>query len=101
MMAMQRGKVQRVLYVVAYDIPSDRRRTKVHKTLCGFGRWTQYSLFECHLSAKELLRLREKLDGILAPKEDSVRIYPLCAACMGKVETIGSDKPREETLFLV
>jgi len=47
---MKRGKVERTLYVIAYDIPSNRRRTKVHKVLCGFGQWTQYSLFECYLT---------------------------------------------------
>ena len=41
-------------YVIAYDIPDDRRRTKVHQILMGFGKWTQYSLFECFLSKTEL-----------------------------------------------
>ena len=29
-------------YVIAYDILDDRRRTKVHQILMGFGKWTQY-----------------------------------------------------------
>jgi CRISPR-associated protein Cas2 len=98
---MQRGKPERTLYVVAYDIPSDRRRTKVHKTLCGFGKWTQYSLFECHLTDKELVALRGKLNKVLEPDEDSVRFYYLCGACVAKVETIGSQKPAEESVFIV
>jgi CRISPR-associated protein Cas2 len=89
------------LYVVAYDIPSNRRRTKVHKTLCGFGQWTQYSLFECHLTEKELIALRGRLDALLEPDEDSVRFYPLCAACTDRVDTVGSEKPREQTVFVV
>ncbi len=98
---MQRGKVERTLYVVAYDIPDDRRRTKVHKVLSGFGRWTQYSLFECHLSDKEMVALRGKLQGLLKADEDSVRFYYICAACLAKVETVGSEKPAEETVFLL
>jgi CRISPR-associated protein Cas2 len=98
---MKRGKPQRTLYVVAYDISNDRRRTKVHKTLCGFGKWTQYSLFECHLTDKELVALHGKLDKLLRPEEDSVRFYPLCAACVAKVDTIGSEKPAEEGVFIV
>jgi len=98
---MGRGKPKRALYVIAYDIPSDRRRTQVHKTLCGFGQWTQYSLFECHLTDKELLTLRDKLDKILEPEEDSLRFYPLCVACLTKVETVGSDKPKEKQVFIV
>jgi hypothetical protein len=35
-------KSQTTCYVVAYDIPDDKRRTKVHKILLGYGTWTQY-----------------------------------------------------------
>jgi len=98
---MRRGKPRRTLYVIAYDISSDRRRTKVHKVLCGFGQWTQYSLFECHLTEKEHLTLRGKLDKILEPEDDSVRFYPLCAACVEKVETVGSEAPEEKQIFII
>ena len=98
---MNRGKPETTLYVVAYDIPSDRRRTKVHKALCGFGEWTQYSLFECHLTDKQLVALRGKLDKLLKPEEDSVRFYHICAACLGKTETVGSEKPAEKRVFIV
>jgi CRISPR-associated protein Cas2 len=90
-----------MLYVIAYDIPSDKRRTKVHKALCGFGDWTQYSLFECFLDARELVKLRARLDALLNPQEDSVRIYPLCGACQGSVETIGSKPPEEKIAFIL
>ena len=98
---MKRGRPASTLYIVAYDIPSDRRRTKVHKALCGFGQWTQYSLFECHLTDKELIALRGKLDPLLEPEEDSVRFYPLCALCTSKVETIGSKKPEEQSVYIL
>lgn len=88
-------------YVVAYDIPNDKRRTKVHKTLSGFGQWTQYSLFECHLSDKQYVQLRQKLGRLLKADEDSVRFYLLCADCLGKVETVGSDKPQEPVTIIV
>jgi len=90
-----------MLYVIAYDIPSDRRRTKVHKALCGFGQWTQYSLFECHLTEKELVTLRGKLDKLLKPEEDSLRFYPLCTPCVAKVVTVGSPKPAEQDVFVI
>jgi CRISPR-associated protein Cas2 len=98
---MPRREPNRTLYVIAYDIPSDRRRRRVHKSLCGFGQWTQYSLFECHLSEKELLVLRGKLNRLLEPEEDSLRFYRLCAACVGKAETIGSQAPEERRVFIV
>jgi len=91
----------RNFYVVAYDIPSDKRRTKVHKILSGFGAWTQFSLFECWLSAKEMLLLRAKLDKVLKESEDSVRFYFMCSACLSKVETVGGAKPEEVKVYVV
>ena len=88
-------------YVIAYDISDDRRRTKVHKVLSGFGQWTQYSLFECFLTSKERILLRDKLDRVLEPEEDSVRFYPLCEGCLGKVKTVGGPKPEERIAFVV
>jgi len=87
--------------VIAYDIPNDRRRTKVHQILLGFGKWTQYSLFECFLSGKELVLLQAKLAEHLEAREDSVRFYPLCATCVQKVETIGGPPPAEELVYVV
>ena len=100
MMTEQR-KSERTLYVIAYDIPDDRRRTKVHKVLCGFGQWTQYSLFECYLTEKELVKLRGKLDKLLRGDEDSVRFYYICSSCEEKIETVGSEKPSERRVFVV
>jgi len=80
---------QTMCYIIAYDIPSDRRRTKIHKVLSGFGTWTQYSLFECFLSKKELVLLKSKLAKHVKDTEDSIRFYPLCVVCLEKVETVG------------
>ena len=92
---------QSTCYVIAYDIPDDKRRTKIHKILLGYGKWTQYSLFECFLTRKELVLLRSKLAEHLVAKEDSVRFYPLCANCVSKVETVGGPPPADAVLFLV
>lgn len=87
-------------YIVAYDMPSDKRRNKVHKILSGFGQWTQYSLFELFLTDKELVLLQNKLEKVLNAEKDSVRFYPLCAACLKSVETVGSELPKEPKIFL-
>lgn len=92
---------QTTCYIIAYDIPDDRRRTKIHKILSGFGTWTQYSLFECFLTKKELILLKSKLAKHIEDGGDSVRFYPLCAACLGKVETVGGPPPTEDTLYIV
>lgn len=89
------------LYIVAYDITSDRRRAKVHKTLSGYGSWTQYSLFECFLTEKQYLQLRRRLEGYLDAGQDSVRFYPLCQSCQKRVETVGGNPPHDPELILL
>ena len=101
MRSRARASNQSTCYVIAYDIPDDKRRTKIHKILLGYGKWTQYSLFECFLTRKELVLLRSKLAEHLVAKEDSVRFYPLCANCVSKVETVGGPPPADTVLFLV
>ena len=96
-----RGNRQSSLYVVAYDIPDDKRRTQVHKTLKGFGQWTEFSLFECFLTRKELLQMRAKLNEHLHAGKDRVRIYLICENCLPKIETIGIHKPIEDTSYIV
>jgi CRISPR-associated protein Cas2 len=98
---MSGSKRDKTFYVVAYDTPSDRRRAKIHKTLSGFGQWTQFSLFECFLTDKQYLQLRQRLDKHLKPEEDSLRFYPLCAACTGKVETVGGQQPGDPAAIIV
>ena len=88
-------------YVIAYDIPDDRRRTNIHKILLGYGKWTQYSLFECFLTRKQLILLYSRLEKHMVAMQDSVRFYPLCSNCVRKVETVGGLPPADDVLFIV
>ncbi len=92
---------ERRFYVVAYDISNDKRRTKVHKILSGFGEWTQYSLFEMFLNEKEWVLLQNKLRKVLDGQNDRVRFYPLCALCFKQVKTVGLPPPEEPTVYVV
>lgn len=97
-----RGTGETTLYVVSYDIPDDRRRTKVHAILSGFGAWTQYSLFECYLTRKEIVLLRGRLARVVALREDTIRLYALCDACRNRVEVIGQgQRPQEPTAYIL
>jgi len=70
-----------VFYIVSYDIPDDRKRTRVSKTMFDFGTRVQDSVFECIIKDDEHLeKMIEKLSKMVS-EEDSVRIYPLCAKC--------------------
>lgn len=91
-----------MLYVVSYDIPDDRRRTRVHSALTGFGTWVQYSVFECFLNRKQRIQMEARLLKEIHQREDTVRIYGLCGTCKGKVEVLGrGDAPREESVYML
>ena len=86
---------------VCYDVTDDKRRTKLFKTLEGFGQHAQFSVFECYLDEKELLRLRAKVEEVIDTKEDSVLYVYLCAACHGRVEHLGVRKAPEVDADLI
>lgn len=60
----------RRFYLVSYDIPDDRRRTRVFKLLRGWGERVQYSVFCCQLNAREKLRLADELKTRMNQNED-------------------------------
>ena len=85
-----------MLIMVSYDVSSDRRRTRLAHTLKDFGQRVQYSVFECRLEAEALENLRRKIEKLIDPLEDSVRLYQLCLECDRKVEIQGMGKVTED-----
>ncbi len=83
-------------YVIAYDIPSDKRRNRIARVLEGHGERVQYSVFECRLTGKQFAALWKELGELAEPKEDSLRAYRLCPACAGWVKTVGQAVQVEE-----
>ncbi len=75
--------------VVSYDVTDDKRRTKVMKTLAGYGQRAQFSVFECELRPVDLERLEGKLRRLIQKESDDIRIYLLCETCLGKIRTLG------------
>jgi CRISPR-associated protein Cas2 len=84
---------------ISYDISEDKRRTKIHKLLKSYGQWMQYSVFECDVTDAQYAKLRARLSQMIKPEEDSIRFYFLCACCQRKVERIGGEEVRDETIF--
>ena len=78
--------------LVTYDIENDRRRTKIHKVLEGYGISVQYSVFECFLSDEDYAGLRIRPQKLMDPKHplDSIRYYHLCRGCVEKVDVDGN-----------
>jgi CRISPR-associated protein Cas2 len=90
------------LYVVSYDVPNDRRRTRIHSALTSFGTWVQYSVFECFLNRKQRIALEARLLKEIHQREDTIRIYGLCGSCHTKVEILGlGTPPQEDKVYLL
>jgi CRISPR-associated protein Cas2 len=74
--------------VVSYDIPHDRRRTHLHRTLKNFGTRVQYSVFECVLDPKDFPRLQAAVQRVITA-DDHVRYYRLCEPCERQIMALG------------
>ena len=77
------------LYIVAYDIPSNRRRKKVSDILEGYGRRVQYSVFELVLAKSKYDEMRRRLSRYVNFEEDSLRFYPISQHTLDQVESWG------------
>lgn len=68
--------------LVSYDVQTTdaagrRRLRRVAKACQNYGTRVQWSVFECSVGDKEMLKLRASLLDIINPNADSLRIYRL------------------------
>ena len=75
--------------LISYDVVHDRRRHRLAKLLGGHGQRVQYSVFECELTSLQLTRLARDIERIINPECDSVRIYRLDDAAVGRIVIVG------------
>ena len=85
-----------MFYLVSYDIPDNRRRTKLAKALKDFGDRVHFSVFEFILEQDLLDKMIARIEEIIVEKEDSVQIYTLCGACEKSVKIISTGELTED-----
>ncbi len=94
----------RTLYLVCYDICSDKRLRKVHKTMRGYGDPVQNSVFLCELSRREKAELTDKLNEIIHHQEDQV-MYVHLGPSSGRgnwcIETLGQGMTHQSRSIVV
>ena len=94
-----------LFYLIIYDLPdskaANKRRNRLHKMLSGYGKWTQYSVFECFLTAVQFAKLQIQMEKLVKPDEDSVRVYVLDAGSVRRTITYGSEKPRQDKVIIL
>ncbi len=94
------------MYVISYDITSNKLRNKIAKTLEGYGRRVQYSVFECKITLKQYEILYKKLLELMKDvTEGNIRIYKICMNCEQNIITIGVERKEvelnKEDIFIV
>lgn len=82
--------------IVVYDVRTDtregERRLRAVAKLCeGTGTRVQYSVFELHCEAAQLIKLQRQLETTIAA-EDSIRIYRVPAGVLDRVTQLGAER---------
>jgi CRISPR-associated protein Cas2 len=79
------------LYIVTYDISSQRRWRRVFRIMEGYGEWVQLSVFQCRLSRRRRIELKLALEETINHAEDHVIILDLgpAATLRPSVESLG------------
>lgn len=95
-------RTYKIFVVISYDIPDDKRRTRVCKLLKNYGAHVQLSVFECHLKHRDYQELRQRLNKLLSPRQDNVRFYFLCQDDMARIEGVGAGRQivSDKTFYL-
>lgn len=65
------------LFIIAYDIADDDRRTEVFDYLRRWGNHLQYSVFRCELGATSLAELHAELEEMINHDEDQILMFDL------------------------
>jgi len=84
-----------MLVLVTYDVgltqPSGARRLRrVAKACQDYGQRVQFSVFEIHVDPGQWTMLKARLEGLIDPKQDSLRYYYLGANWRRRVEHVGA-----------
>lgn len=77
-----------MLFVIAYDISDDTRRTRLSRFLEGYGERVQLSVFECDLDEHRARRMVRGL-GRLLTDTDRLRVYTLGEGGDSRVHVLG------------
>lgn len=85
-----------VTVVVAYDIASNSRRSRVAASLQSWGYRIQESVFQINLEQDDLEELLEELEDIIESSDDVVHVYRLCRSCRDRVQVLGTPPSQDD-----
>lgn len=94
--------------LITYDVetvtPAGKKRLRqVAKVCLDYGQRVQNSVFELNIYPADMIEIKSKLEKIIDPKKDSIRIYNLGKNWERRVESLGRDdtyNPEKDLLIL-
>ena len=94
--------------LVTYDVetvtPAGKKRLRqVAKVCLDYGQRVQNSVFELNIYPADMVEIKSKLEKIIDPNKDSIRIYNLGKNWERRVESLGRDdtyNPEKDLLIL-
>ena len=94
--------------LITYDVetvtPAGKKRLRqVAKVCIDYGQRVQNSVFELNIYPADMVEIKSKLEKIIDPKKDSIRIYNLGKNWERRVESLGRDdtyNPEKDLLIL-
>ena len=84
-------------FLVAYDVSNPKRLNRIYKKMKGYGTHLQLSVFECHLTPRQFVIMKNDLEKLINFREDRILIVRCCPTCKDKIECIGTQKRGRET----
>lgn len=69
--------MERILYLIAYDITDNRRLSRVRHFIKGYSTGGQKSVYECFLTDGELRDVKKKIEKLICDDEDRVHIFTM------------------------
>ena len=84
-----------MLVLITYDVNTEdaagkKRLRKVARECMNHGQRVQNSVFECDLDAASFELIKHKLEGLIDPKRDSLRMYNLGNSYKPKIMHFGA-----------
>ena len=94
--------------LITYDVETvsaqgQKRLRQVAKVCTDYGQRVQNSVFELKIYPADLVNIKNKLEKIIDPEKDSIRIYNLGKNWEKRIETLGVDhsyNPEKDLLIL-
>lgn len=89
------------LFVVAYDVTSDKKRRAIAKVLDKYGHRVNASVYECLVTPAESMRMKDAIASAYNPRTDRIVFYRLCLNCFSKAEYLPKREDKASSVLFL